>query len=138
MNILSYSTRGNQPDIFAVADQLENKGWTVDRQQFPTCIHLTVLPTNLPAIDRYADDLEVALAFAKANPSASGEGNAALYGLMARIPLRGLVEKNVRKIFVEMYGGGAGEAEDSPEIGAVAQSPHWMGWVSRLLAHWRK
>ena len=74
----------------------------VDRQQFPDSIHLTVMPTNVTEIDHYVNDLRDAITFAKAHPNATGQGNAAMYGLMARIPFRGVVEKNVRKIFEEM------------------------------------
>ncbi|MBK9012700.1 MAG: hypothetical protein IPM82_00660 [Saprospiraceae bacterium] len=34
MNMLAFATRKNKPDIYAVADFLEQKGWVVDRQQF--------------------------------------------------------------------------------------------------------
>ncbi|MEK7256618.1 MAG: aspartate aminotransferase family protein [Bacteroidota bacterium] len=140
MNIFSFTTRQNKPDIFVVADQLENKGWMVDRQQFPDSIHLTLLPTNVEVIGQYVDDLKVALAFAKAHPEATAQGNAALYGLMARIPFRGMVEKNVRKIFEEMHGGRTGENNEAEveKSGALAETAAWMGWASRILAGWKR
>lgn len=139
MNIISYTTRNNRPDIFVVADQLENKGWMVDRQQFPECIHLTVLPTNLPVIDEYLSDLKLAIAFAEAHPEATAKGNAALYGLMARIPFRGMVEKNVVKILEEMYSAGKFPTpEKEPEQKSIADNnPAWMGRLSRFLS-WLK
>jgi glutamate/tyrosine decarboxylase-like PLP-dependent enzyme len=139
MNIISYTTRNNRPDIFVVADQLENKGWMVDRQQFPECIHLTVLPTNLPVIDEYLSDLKQAIAFAEAHPEATAKGNAALYGLMARIPFRGMVEKNVVKILEEMYSAGKTPTpEKEPEQKSIADNnPAWMGRLSRFLS-WLK
>lgn len=103
MNIISYSSHHNQPDIFVVGDYLKKEGWLVDRQQDPDCIHLTILPTNVPVIPKYIDDLKEAVEYAKNNPRAPGEGNAALYGMMARIPFRRMVKKNVRHIFEEMY-----------------------------------
>jgi hypothetical protein len=137
MNILSYSTHRNQPDIFTVGDQLESKGWMVDRQQFPDSIHLTVMPTNVHGIDQYLDDLRAAIEFAKAHPQAAGQGNAAMYGLMARIPFRGMVEKNVRKIFEEMYGEPVEETEGR-DSSTIAESPAWMGWANRFLAQWKR
>ncbi len=131
MNIVSYSTDGNQPDIFVIADYLEKQGWLVDRQQNPDCIHLTIMPTNIEVIDQYVNHLRSAIEFARGHPRATGQGNAALYGLMARIPFRGMVEKNVRKLFEELYGGERNEKDETAEIHPPSG---WMGMVSRFLA----
>jgi sphinganine-1-phosphate aldolase len=137
MNILSFTTVGNKPDIFVVSDQLENKGWMVERQQFPDCIHLTLLPTNVVVIDQYLSDLKTALAYASEHPGETAKGNAALYGLMARIPFRGMVEKNVRRIMEEMYGAPditEGPFQDQKEI--LPKQPAWMGMISKMLSKW--
>ncbi len=138
MNILAYTTQSNQPDIFVVADQLEDRGWMVDRQQRPNSIHLTIMPYNLPVIEQYLGDLEAALEYARSNPKASAKGNAALYGLMARIPMRGMVENNVRKMFESVYGkreNGSEESQQGEEEGPAAEmaQPGWMGRLNLLL-----
>lgn len=138
MNIISYSTKHDQPDIFVVGDYLESLGWLVDRQQFPDCIHLTIMPTNVDVIDSYIIDLKKAIEYAKEHPRAAGEGNAALYGLMARIPFRGMVEKNARKIFENMYGGEIEEQANTTGETKLVESPRWMGWLSRFLAFWKR
>lgn len=131
MNMLAFSTKNNRPDIYTVADFLEQKGWVVDRQQLPPCIHLTVFPYNISAIPQYLLDLRAAIIWAKEHPEASGEGNAALYGLMARIPLRGMVKDNVRKVFLGIYAkGGEGLV---PIEEQKSTSTNWMGWLNRLL-----
>jgi sphinganine-1-phosphate aldolase len=138
MNIVSYTTHHNKPDIFAVADELESKGWLVDRQQFPDCIHLTVLPTNVPVIDAYVSDVKSSIEYAKAHPKAPGEGNAALYGMMSRIPFRSIVEKNVRHIFEAMYGETTEELEEKPASDVIVEASGWMGMISRFLAWWKR
>ncbi|MFM2135557.1 MAG: hypothetical protein RL021_957 [Bacteroidota bacterium] len=140
MNILSYTTISNRPDIFAVADRLEEKGWVMDRQQFPDCIHLTVLPTNLPFIDEYLEDLRQAVAYASEHKELTAKGNAAVYGMMARIPFRGLVENSVRKIMEEMFDETIPEEEmlNIKEKNQVTETPKWMGAVSRLLSAWER
>jgi len=139
MNILAYTTHQNKPDIFAIADHLENKGWMLDRQQAPACIHLTVMPTNVAFIDQYVEDVQAAIVFAKANPKASGEGNAAIYGMSARIPFRGLVKNNVLRIYETMYGrNGSSKEEATGKSQTIAPAPRWMGWMSRFLASWKK
>ncbi len=136
MNMLAFTTKSNKPDLYAVADFMEEKGWVVDRQQLPPSIHLTVFPYNIPVIPDYLDDLKAAVAWAKAHPEASGEGNAALYGLMARIPLRGMVRENVRKVFLETYASNLGE--DSAPIAEQKQAtPRWLGLLSRFLARFK-
>jgi glutamate/tyrosine decarboxylase-like PLP-dependent enzyme len=131
MNMLAFATSKNKPDIYAVADFMEQKGWVVDKQQFPPSIHLTVLPYNIPVIADYLADVEQAIVWAKAHPEASGEGNAALYGLMSRIPLRGVVKDNVRKVFLENYG----EVSTAQIAAQKATKPdRLVGWANRVLA----
>ena len=118
-----------------MADFLEEKGWVVDRQQFPPSLHLTVFPYNIPVIADYLADLKAAVDWAKAHPEASGEGNAAMYGLMARIPLRGMVKDNVRKVFLEAYSKNA--TEDAPIAEQKKDSSgRWLGLLNRMLAWW--
>ena len=140
MNIISYTTEGNRPDIFVVADQLEEKGWVMDRQQYPDCIHLTVLPTNVGAIDQYLTDLKAAVEFATEHQELTAKGNAAIYGMMSRIPFRGMVENSVKKIMEEMFGEPVPDAQETPANGenTIAQNPAWMGSVSRFLAAWAR
>ena len=140
MNILAFTTRQNKPDIFVIADFLEEKGWVVDRQHRPNSIHLTVMQHNLPAIEPYLKDLQEAIAYARNNPDAKARGNAALYGLMARIPLRSMVANNVRQLFEQLYGAETAKSE-SPSGASSQQMPNppsWMGWLNRLLSGWRK
>jgi len=139
MNLVSYTTLNNHPDILVIADQLEGKGWMVERQQHPDCIHLTILPTNVGVIDQYLRDLNEAVAYALDHPEASALGNAAFYGLMTRIPFRGMVEKSVKKIMESMYGPieikeetGEAKADIFPKV------PTWMGLTNRLLIAWAK
>lgn len=140
MNIISYTSKDNKPDIFVIADQLEAKGWLIDRQQFPDSIHLTILPTHIHVIDQYLEDLKVAIAYARAHPEASAKGNAALYGLMARIPFRGMVEKNVLRLMEDMYGGKKsveGDSDESDET-IIKGNPVWVGVASRFLSAWKR
>lgn len=143
MNILAFTTRNNKPDIFVIADQLEAKGWVVDRQQLPNCIHLTVMHYNIPVLNEYISDVKAALEYARNNPRASAQGNAALYGLMARIPFRGVVEKNVRRIFEELYSYSAKvlpefSEETDQQVQSGPQSAPWMGKLNRILASWQR
>ncbi|NOY25573.1 MAG: aspartate aminotransferase family protein [Oligoflexia bacterium] len=114
-------------DIYAVADLLHAKGWSVDRQQRPPSMHNTVTAANAPVIDAYLDDLRASVAAVRADPSLSRSGEAAVYGTMARVPLRGLVKRNVLDMMEKMYGP-QGEMPDlSGDGGGIAP------WQQRLL-----
>lgn len=127
VSITAFKSTNSDLDIYVVADRLEEKGWVVDRQQFPKCIHTTVMPHHLPILDTYIADLKEAAAYAKAHPEKATEGQAALYGLMTDLPLRGVVGQQVRKVYEDMYGRGreseieseSGESQDLPEIGKL-------------------
>jgi glutamate/tyrosine decarboxylase-like PLP-dependent enzyme len=82
--LLSYAS----PDanIYVMADLLEKKGWFVDRQMNPDCIHLTITPAHAPIVEGYLKDLKEVYEYAKAHPELGGEGMAAMYGMVAKLP----------------------------------------------------
>jgi sphinganine-1-phosphate aldolase len=90
-------------DLFAVADRLEARGWSVDRQHRPTSIHLTVTANHAPVVDEYLEDLEASVRDVRANPALAKSGSAPMYGMAAKLPVRRLVARNVRKMLAELY-----------------------------------
>jgi sphinganine-1-phosphate aldolase len=98
--IVAYAAHGC--DVFAIADRLELRGWTVDRMHRPSAIHLTVTPAHAPIVEHYLADLGVAVAEVRADPSLARGGTAAMYGMAAKLPLRGLVARNVRALIAEL------------------------------------
>jgi glutamate/tyrosine decarboxylase-like PLP-dependent enzyme len=106
--IVSYAASGGI-DVYALADRLEARGWTVDRQQRPASIHLTVTANHGPIVDDYLKDLRAALAEVRADPSLAKSGSAPMYGMAAKMPVRRLVAANVRKLIADIYAPG-GEA----------------------------
>ena len=136
MNIISYRTKGNSPDIYVIAEQLENKGWMIDRQQSPKCIHLTVMTYNIPAIPKYLEDLKTAVQYAREHPEAADSGTAALYGLMTRLPTRGLVKKNVRNMMLGIYEDS--DDSDAENASVMSSPPKWMIALNRILRVFRR
>ena len=104
--IVSYAALG--VDIYAVADRMEARGWTIDRQQRPASIHLTVMASHQAIVDDYLADLRAALAEVRANPKLAKSGTAPMYGLAAKMPVRRLVARNVRKVIADLYAGTGG------------------------------
>ncbi len=127
MTIVTYGARGDAVDVFAVADQLEDRGWSVDRQQKPACIHCTVTGHHLGVIDDYLRDLREAAAFVAAHPEVRSRGNAAMYGMMAKVPFRGMIRQSVMQVMEQMYGPSG--SFDPDNLGATANA----GLVGALL-----
>lgn len=108
--------------VYAIADIMAERGWGADRQQNPPSIHLTVNANNGAVVDQYLADLAEAAAHAEAHPELAKEGEAAMYGMMAKVPIRGLVKHSVGKVMEAMYSG-SGEVPDLGNLGDEDQGP---------------
>jgi sphinganine-1-phosphate aldolase len=126
--IVTYASNDLHVDIYAVADQMSHKGWDVGRQQNPPSIHLTVNARNAPIIEDYLTDLQHAVNIVRAQPNLKKEGEAAMYGMMAKVPVRGLVKHSVRKVMEGMYTA-EGSAPDMAELGSGEND----GWILGLI-----
>jgi sphinganine-1-phosphate aldolase len=104
--IVSYAALG--VDVYGLADRLEARGWTVDRQHRPASIHLTVTANHADIVDDYIRDVRESLAELRANPNLAKSGTAPMYGMAAKMPVRRLVAANVRKVIANMYAPGGG------------------------------
>ncbi|MCO4764130.1 MAG: aspartate aminotransferase family protein [Myxococcales bacterium] len=104
-------------DVYAVADVMGEQGWNIDRQQNPACLHCTVNGHNRPQMPTFLSDLADATAHVRAHPELASEGNAAMYGMMAKVPVRGLVKLSVQKVMESMYGP-EGSVPDLSQLGA--------------------
>jgi sphinganine-1-phosphate aldolase len=136
--LLAYGSRDPAVNIFAVGDQLDAKGWTVNRLQKPDGLHAMITAGHLRVVDEYLRDLREAVAAVKANPSLAQQGSAATYGMMSHVPLRGMVKEKVLDLFVQMYRAGGGEVDlhsaTPPRGRADALVEKVAGWYVR----WRQ
>lgn len=136
--LVAWGSRKKGLDAYAVADQMEDRGWTIDRQQKPACIHCTVTSNHLRIIDDYVQDLRESVQQVLQHPELSSRGNAAMYGMMAKVPFRGMVKYSVGKVMESLYGNSGevdlsklGEGEgDGPLMKAVQK---YGGRVTALL-----
>ena len=117
MALVAFESVDPDVDIYAVADQLAERGWHPDRQQKPNSIHVTVMAHHAPIIAEYLKDLADSVAYVKAHPGLAHEGQAAMYGMMAKIPIKGMVKLAVRKVMEGMYSP-EGESPDLAKVGA--------------------
>jgi glutamate/tyrosine decarboxylase-like PLP-dependent enzyme len=134
--LLGYGSRDRAVNIFAVGDQMDARGWKINRLQNPDGLHAMVTAGHLPVVDEYLRDLRVAVATVKANPALARQGSAATYGMMSHVPLRGMVREKVLDLFVQMYRAGG---QDLDLHAAAAPAPGWRGRLdaaTERLAQW--
>ncbi len=103
MSVFAYGSTDEQVNIFAVGDQMESKGWQIDRLQKPEALHVMVVPGHSRIIDDYLTDLAQAVEFVRSKPELASKGNAAMYGMIANLPFRGMIKKEVMKMMEGMY-----------------------------------
>lgn len=100
MSVFAFSS--DTIDIYALGDAMDARGWHLDRQQKPPCLHLMVTPAHQKIDDQFLSDLrDCTLALAE-NPSSAPEGSAAMYGMMGTLPDRGLVSQFVLEYMDEL------------------------------------
>lgn len=112
------STDESAISTFAIADQLADKGWHLDRHQNPSCIHATCGASNAQSVDALVADIEEAVNTVRENPELKDQGDAAMYGVMAKVPARGMVKYTVRRVMEAMYAPGAIE----PNLGDLTKN----------------
>jgi glutamate/tyrosine decarboxylase-like PLP-dependent enzyme len=103
--VRAWTARGER--IFAVADRLEARGWTADRQHRPASLHLTVTANHADIVDAYLTDLAASVDDVQRDPSLARAGTAPVYGLAGKLPVRFLVRSRVRDAFAKLYTDGA-------------------------------
>jgi glutamate/tyrosine decarboxylase-like PLP-dependent enzyme len=104
MSVFAYASRDKNLDIYGVGDQLEERGWSIDRIQHPAGLHCMVTPRHTGVVENYLKDLREAVDIVRRDPGLASKGNAAMYGMVANVPLRGLVKSQVTKMMAELYG----------------------------------
>ena len=81
----------DEVNVFTLGEKMDERGWHLDRNQFPSALHMMVTPAHANVTERLVADLEAAMKEAREAPTGSAEGMAALYGAAAAMPDRGAV-----------------------------------------------
>ncbi|CAI8032384.1 Sphingosine-1-phosphate lyase [Geodia barretti] len=102
MTAFSVTSCDSQVSIFAVADVMEKNGWTMERQM--DSLHFSILPSHTPErAQQLLSALREAVTTVKANPALSRTGSAGLYGMVAKIPDKAVVNDFILEFFNELY-----------------------------------
>lgn len=81
-----FAFTSDEVDIHAVGDQLDARGWHVDRQIRPASLHLMVTPVHVDVVEPFLADLRTSVEVVRAGPGLSTQGQAAMYGMMTSLP----------------------------------------------------
>lgn len=103
-SLLAFGSTDSKVGIYAVVDQMEAKGWHIDRQHMPESMHMTLSPVHAEYMKEFVQDLRMAVEHVKAHPELNTSGQAAMYGMVAKIPFRGMVKNSVLSLMEKMYG----------------------------------
>lgn len=137
MSIFAFHSTDKRVNIYAVGDSMETNGWHIDRQQKPESLHAMVTPLHANVIENYLVDLAEAVDHVRKNPELAVQGAAAMYGMIANVPLRGMVRKEVTKMMLDMYGPAgkipdlAGNRQFEDADASAQQKPNWATKVAR-------
>jgi len=101
MSVFAFAS--DKLDIFALGDAMDRRGWHLDRQQFPSSLHMMVTATHEKVPDPFISDLKESVGEVIANPKASSEGSAAMYGMAASLPDRKAVDGFVLDFMDELF-----------------------------------
>ena len=128
--LVCFTSKDSKLGIYAVADQLQAKGWNITRQQTPESLHITLSPAHSEVIKDFVTDLREAVEVVKANPKLSTSGQAAMYGMMAKIPFRGMIKGSVMGIMEKMYGAQNQNLDDKTD-----SVENWGDFVEKVGAN---
>jgi len=135
--VLAIGSKPGGPSINAVGDLVEKRSWHVDRLQNPAGLHLILNSGHQAVMETFLGDLRDAASEVRAHPELAAEGSAPLYGMIAKVPLRGLVKKNVLALLEQMYGPEAA-GTDAPPATAVDLDAAVPPLLRRALRAWHQ
>lgn len=75
-------------NIYALAEEMKERGWHLEGQHLPPCLHVTVSPAHEKIVEPFLKELRAAaLEVSKLKPE-DITGNAAMYGMIGTMPDR--------------------------------------------------
>jgi len=124
MSVFAYKSNDKSVNIFALGDEMHRRGWMINKQQNPECLHAMITPIHEKSVDPFLKDLAESVEHVRAHPELAMVGQAAMYGMIAKAPMRGMVRTEVQKVMQKMYSLDGNEiAEDQAEHEMAATAP---------------
>ena len=101
-------------NIYEVADALEKlsveaggakKGWKMERQQNPPCLHCSILPhhTDDNVMQDFVRELKLAVEAVKHSKGGGSSSTAAMYGMVTSVPNKSLVDDFLTQFLSQIF-----------------------------------
>lgn len=103
MTCVAIVSKNKKVNIHAVADLMEQKGWKIERQQYPDSIHMSVLPQHKRIVNQLVNDLNECANLVLAQPELNNKGSTGIYGMVAAIPDHAILDDFIIKFFNQIY-----------------------------------
>ena len=75
-------------NVYALSDALKERGWVLEKQHLPACLHVTVSPFHADLADEFLSDLAGCAKEVDGIDSSQLSEEAVMYGMMATMPDR--------------------------------------------------
>jgi glutamate/tyrosine decarboxylase-like PLP-dependent enzyme len=93
-------------NVYALGDKMNERGWHIDSQHMPPCLHFTVSPMHLKSVDLLLADLQAAAEEAAKLKPADISGDAAVYGMIGSMPDRAQARELTLQYFNDLFKAG--------------------------------
>jgi glutamate/tyrosine decarboxylase-like PLP-dependent enzyme len=114
-------------DVYEVADELDQRGWHLDRQHFPRCLHITINHVHSKIAAEFLADLASAAAIVR-KPSLRKTTNKfviAIANLLARLLPKKWMSALMEKVSSLLGGSGSGlPSRMAPMYGLIGSLPN--------------
>jgi hypothetical protein len=113
-------------DVYQLADELSLRGWHLDRQQFPACLHMTVNFVHNEVADEFLRDL-AACAEAVRRPTIQKAATRLIVraaNVLTRILPEAWVSRLTSKASAMLGGGGGIPSRMAPMYGLIGSLPN--------------
>ena len=124
MSVFAIASR--KMDVNEIADELELRGWHLDRQHFPACLHMTVNYMHAAVADEFLDDLAAAAGVVR-KPSLRKTASKFLIAsanFLTRILPEKWVSALMGKVSSLLGGGGGLPSRLAPIYGLIGTLPN--------------
>ncbi len=112
---------GEGVDLYVLGDRMQARGWRMDRQQSPPSLHLTVSPGHDAIAEQFVADLR-ACTREVIESGAQAEGAAAMYGMLGKLPDRGVVREALLDFMDGLEAMADAAVEDASRARATSAS----------------
>ena len=75
----------------------------MERQQLPDSLHLSVLPQHSRSVDEFLSDLKKSVEYVRLHPETASQGTTGVYGMVAKVPDKGIINEFLKKFFSSLY-----------------------------------